>query len=381
MKKILIIHNKYRTEGGEDIAVSNEIELLKKYFNVRVLIYDNKIKSISDILSFIFLSNYSINKEIMDTVGKFKPDVVYFNNTWFKVSLGIFKKLIANKSKILIKLHNFRYDCTKSLLSSRHLVGAKLCPACGFSKNKFHPFNKYFKESYIKSLFVIYFNKKYIKFLKNNKISIVVLTEFHKNFLLRKHGIKDNVYIIPNYIKSIMSPKNNSNYFIYAGRISNEKGVAELIEAFLNSKFKTHRLQILGTGPALIELQKRFSQENILFLGQIPNTETINLISNSLGVLSATKLYEGQPTLLCEALLNEIPCIFPNSGGITEFLPASYPLTFQQYDYDDLLAKINFLYDNYENDNYLSDGKKFIQKKLDKISISNKFTEIMQDDI
>ena len=55
MKKILIIHNKYRTEGGEDIAVSNEIELLKKYFNVRVLIYDNKIKSISDILSFIFL--------------------------------------------------------------------------------------------------------------------------------------------------------------------------------------------------------------------------------------------------------------------------------------------------------------------------------------
>ena len=48
MKKILIIHNKYRTEGGEDIAVSNEIELLKKYFNVRVLIYDNKIKSISD---------------------------------------------------------------------------------------------------------------------------------------------------------------------------------------------------------------------------------------------------------------------------------------------------------------------------------------------
>ncbi len=381
MKKILIIHNKYRDEGGEDIAVSKEIELLKKYFDVRVIIYKNKIKSISDILSLIFLTNYSLNKEIMNTINKFNPDIVYFNNTWFRISLGIFKRLIANNSKILIKLHNFRYDCTKSLLSARHLDGAEFCPACGFSQYKLHSFNKYFKESYLKSLFAIYFNKKYIKILQNNKISIAVLTEFHKNFLSRKYGIKDNVYVIPNFINGIELQKNSSDYLIYAGRISNEKGVRELIEAFLNSKFSMHRLKILGTGPALVELKKRFPQENIMFLGQLPNTETVNLISNSLGVLSATKLYEGQPTLLCEALLNEIPCIFPNSGGITEFLPTTYPLIFKQYDYDDLVAKINFLYDKNETDDYLLEGKQYIQKKLDKSYIVNKYTEIIKNDI
>tara|TARA_Y100000389_G_scaffold110853_1_gene107945 strand:+ start:3032 stop:4177 length:1146 start_codon:yes stop_codon:yes gene_type:complete len=381
VKKILIIHNKYRDEGGEDIAVSKEIELLKKYFDVRVIIYKNKIKSISDILSLIFLTNYSLNKEIMNTINKFNPDIVYFNNTWFRISLGIFKRLIANNSKILIKLHNFRYDCTKSLLSARHLDGAEFCPACGFSQYKLHSFNKYFKESYLKSLFAIYFNKKYIKILQNNKISIAVLTEFHKNFLSRKYGIKDNVYVIPNFINGIELQKNSSDYLIYAGRISNEKGVRELIEAFLNSKFSMHRLKILGTGPALVELKKRFPQENIMFLGQLPNTETVNLISNSLGVLSATKLYEGQPTLLCEALLNEIPCIFPNSGGITEFLPTTYPLIFKQYDYDDLVAKINFLYDKNETDDYLLEGKQYIQKKLDKSYIVNKYTEIIKNDI
>ena len=381
MKKILIIHNKYRDEGGEDIAVSNEIELLKKNFDVRVIIYKNKIKSISDILSLIFLTNYSLNKEIMNTVNKFNPDIVYFNNTWFRISLGIFKKLIENNSKILIKLHNFRYNCTKSLLSARHLDGEEICPACGFSQYKLHSFNKYFKESYLKSLFAIYFNKKYIKILQNNKISIAVLTEFHKNFLSRKYGIKDNVYVIPNFINGIETQKNNSDYLIYAGRISNEKGVKELIEAFLNSKFSMHRLKILGTGPALVELKKRFPQENIMFLGQLPNTETVNLISNSLGVLSATKLYEGQPTLLCEALLNEIPCIFPNSGGIAEFLPTTYPLTFKQYDYDDLLVKINFLYDKNVTDDYLLEGKQYIQKKLDKSYIVNKYTEIIKNDI
>ena len=32
MKKILIVHNKYRNLGGEDIAVIQEIEVLKKLF-------------------------------------------------------------------------------------------------------------------------------------------------------------------------------------------------------------------------------------------------------------------------------------------------------------------------------------------------------------
>ena len=34
MKKILIVHNKYQNIGGEDIAVENEIEILKKYYKV-----------------------------------------------------------------------------------------------------------------------------------------------------------------------------------------------------------------------------------------------------------------------------------------------------------------------------------------------------------
>ena len=79
--------------------------------------------------------------------------------------------------------------------------------------------------------------------------------------------------------------------------------------------------------------------------------------------------------------MNEIPCIFPNSGGIAEFLPTTYPLTFKQYDYDDLLVKINFLYDKNVTDDYLSDGKQYIQKKLDKSYIVNKYTEIIKNDI
>ena len=46
MKKILVIHNKYRETGGEDIAVSNEIKLLEQKFKVKVLYFDNNISNL-----------------------------------------------------------------------------------------------------------------------------------------------------------------------------------------------------------------------------------------------------------------------------------------------------------------------------------------------
>ena len=45
MKKILVVHNKYRNLGGEDIAVANEVALLKQYFKVEELYFENTIKN------------------------------------------------------------------------------------------------------------------------------------------------------------------------------------------------------------------------------------------------------------------------------------------------------------------------------------------------
>ena len=41
MKKILVIHNRYRILGGEDIAVENEVNILSKHFDVKTLYFNN----------------------------------------------------------------------------------------------------------------------------------------------------------------------------------------------------------------------------------------------------------------------------------------------------------------------------------------------------
>ena len=44
MDKILLIHNNYRLQGGEDIAVKNELNLLKENYEVKSIFFENEIK-------------------------------------------------------------------------------------------------------------------------------------------------------------------------------------------------------------------------------------------------------------------------------------------------------------------------------------------------
>ena len=73
MKKILVIHTNYQTKGGEDIAVENEINFLKKYYEVETLIFSNKkVNSLSTIFSFILQNNFSSNNILKNKLDIFQ---------------------------------------------------------------------------------------------------------------------------------------------------------------------------------------------------------------------------------------------------------------------------------------------------------------------
>jgi glycosyltransferase involved in cell wall biosynthesis len=185
------------------------------------------------------------------------------------------------------------------------------------------------------------FGKAFFKILRDHKINIVVLTEFHKRFLANSGVSSKLVTVFPNYLSieldNFNTQKKKEKYFIYAGRISKEKGVEELITAFLSCELKKTNLYILGNGPNLNYLENKYKNKNIFFKNQLSNEESIDCIKNAACVVTATKLHEGQPTLLCEASMMKVPSIFPQNGGISEFFPPNYKLSFKQFDYEDLI--------------------------------------------
>jgi len=314
-------------------------------------------------------------------INEFNPDLIYLHNSWFKASLSIFKIIEKSKIPTVIKLHNFRYYCTKSFLSKNHLNGEEFCKACGYQGKKYRIINKYFKDSLLKSLLVIIYGKRYFSKLKSNKFKLLVLTEFHKKFLKNKLNINSKVYIHPNLItldRVIDDGKNNT--ISYAGRISEEKGVDDLVESFIKADLKNTKLQIIGDGPLAKNLKNKFmNNKNIIFHDFIENSNVISLLKGSKAVVTATKLYEGQPTLLCEASLLGVPAIFPKTGGIEEFFPVDYPLSFEQFNYDDLIN----IFQNIDSMDSLKDigakNKEYISDLLHEQKLLKNFKELIND--
>jgi len=370
MKRILIINTTYKEKGGEDTNIIDEVDFLKENYEVDYLEYKNagRVKFL-DSLAFLTSSNRESNKKLRMKIIEHKPDIVYVHNTWYKGNLGIFKVLKKENIKVFIKLHNFRYNCTRTFSISKHLQGNKVCYMCNLKKSNFY-FNKYFQESYLKSIFVIIYGRRYFKILKNYNFNLLVMTNFQKEFLINLGFNTDNVHIYKNPTFQNENPeyKVNSDYLVYAGRITEEKGVYELLEAWNRSKRENLILKIIGSGELLESLKGNEKYQNVHFLGELGHKETLEVIKDAKGVMTATKMYEGQPRLLCEASINGVPSLFPKFGGMSEFFPKEYILKFEQFNYEDLSKKIELFtnevlleeisIDIINNSNYIFDKKK-----------------------
>ena len=384
MKKILLIHTEYTQTGGEDIAVRKEIEFLCKYFEVETLIFNNTNNlNIKDLMALLKNKNNESIKLFLDKLNKFNPDYIYIHNLWFKASIGILDFALKNKYKVYLKLHNFRYDCTKSFLASIHLNNKQFCEACGFKKNKFKMFNKYYEDSLAKSILVNNFGRKYFKMLKNNNLNILTLTQHHKDFLVNLGVKSEKIFVQPNPVPNIKNIKNEKNerkkQIIYAGRISEEKGIIELLNAWNAIDTKGYKLIIVGEGPMYSEIETLVKDSNSIKLyGYRENKEVLKLIRESKAVVTATKLFEGQPTLLCEASALSTPSIFPDTGGIKDFFPEEYVLKFEQYDYKKLSDKLEHVIKSKDLESIGKNNQTFISSYLDEDKIFASFNSILE---
>tara|TARA_B100002019_G_C21204368_1_gene565829 strand:+ start:23 stop:1195 length:1173 start_codon:yes stop_codon:yes gene_type:complete len=384
LQKILVINTKYRVFGGEDANIVDELNFLKNYYHVDYLEYDNADKiTISDLIGFIFQNNFSSNSKLKHKLRSFKPDIVYVHNTWFKAGLGIFQILRKENIKTVHKIHNYRFDCSRFLLSKNHLRNYTQCPACGIKKENLGIYNKYFSESILKSIFINFYSKNYFKILKTYRIQILVLSKFQKNYL-EKLGVADNkVSIYSNPIdishKEFSHYNSESSSVIFAGRLVETKGIEEILKIWNSIDTKNLTLEIIGSVDETSNLFKNYNSKKIKFIGELNNSEVKRKIKTSRAVIMASKLYEGQPRVLLEASSYGVPSIYPSFGGMNDFFPNNYKLSFKQFNYKDLKNKILMLHDS----KLLSDESKAIKKHLienyDEEFLSYRFKNILNN--
>ncbi len=156
---------------------------------------------------------------------------------------------------------------------------------------------------------IVKFGKKW---LYPNTTGFIAQTKRAAKYNENKFGDKLNIKIIPNAIKPVETHSDivREDQIVYVGRLSKEKGVARLIEAFSKIQDKDWKLILAGDGPEsdnLQQLVKELSlQSRVLFLGKV-NEIDILLARSSIFVLPS--YLEGFPNALCEAMSAGLPSI------------------------------------------------------------------------
>jgi glycosyltransferase involved in cell wall biosynthesis len=150
----------------------------------------------------------------------------------------------------------------------------------------------------------------------------VALSAFARDKMVEGGFDCQKVSVIPHFVEdpgpSPQVPRDGSILFI--GRLSAEKGVADLIRAAARLKF-LHRVRIVGDGPErdrLKALSSEYGKELNIVAGALPRSQIIQEFRNASCVVQPSHVYETFGRSIMEGFASGRPAIVPRHGALTE---------------------------------------------------------------
>jgi len=112
--------------------------------------------------------------------------------------------------------------------------------------------------------------------------------------------------------------------------LEEEKGLLDLISIWKNLRVHKFELHIIGEGKLVnfVQLQGE-KYENIIFHGNLSNENVLKHLESSRALIFPTRLYEGQPTIILEALACNTPIISPDIPFLNTYLKEDKILTYK----------------------------------------------------
>ena len=106
------------------------------------------------------------------------------------------------------------------------------------------------------------------------------------------------------------------SHFLFVGRLSQEKGLANLLRAW---RKVDARLVVVGDGPESDQL-RTLAPSNVEFTGAVDRAAVTGMLSSARALLLPSVCYEGQPRTILEAFAAGVPVIASRIGALPELV-------------------------------------------------------------
>ena len=324
--RILLSHNYYRSTApsGEDAVFLNERSLLEN--RCEVVSYERHNDDIDEStlgrkvrLGFNAAWSRKTYEDLCALIHKSKPDIAHFYNTFPLITASAYAACQDNGVPVVQTVQNYRFVCPNGLL----LRGGKPCEDC-FGTNLI-PAIRYrcYRASLPATGAVVWslLSNRWRGTYHNLVNRYIAPTQFGANKLVQGGLPKYSMEVKPNFLPVIPAPGTGSGgYALFAGRLSPEKGLRNLLEAW--KSVRGLRLKIAGEGPLREELQSLASMHHlpVEFLGCVSYSEVLDLTRDAIMLVVPSEWYEGFPMVVVQSLACGTPVIASRLGSLDEIV-------------------------------------------------------------
>lgn len=308
------------------------------------------------LLKLLDRSFYSIEarKKLKALMRNRDIDVAYILHFLRWISPSIFAELSHRSIPIIVRISDFEYMCTGAHL----LRDGKICELC--VGNKLWPSVKYRCVQGSTTLSII----QYLAMSLYRKIGIldkidafICPSQFTLEKMVEAGYDEKKLFHVPTLVDSEkVSPSFKSgNYILYFGRISYEKGINVLLDAFVKydraSGSDSLPLYIILTrgieAPEVIARVKSENMRGVKVLGGLSPSDFYSYVQNSAFTVVPSLFYENLPNVILESYAYGKPVIGSRRGSVLEVIrDGETGLLFEAGNTDDLAEKIRWMADH-----------------------------------
>jgi glycosyltransferase involved in cell wall biosynthesis len=354
--KIIIVHNRYKQPGGEDVVFEQERRLLERSgHEVQVYCRDNsETDSYVGVERLVLLQKSIWSKDTYKEFGELlrreKPDVVHVHNIWVMISPSIYWACHDAGVPVVQTFHNYRLLCP----AGTFFRDGKTCEECmdhGQWRSVLH--GCYRDSRLITAAKAIMLATHRRRGTWTTAIDCyITLSEFSRKQFLRGGLPAEKLFVKPNFVHpdpGVCADK--GDYTLFVGRLSPEKRVSTILNAWTQLESRIP-LFIVGGGPEAVRLEKTAALSNLThvhFQGYLPRDQGLDFMRRARFLIFSSEWYENFPVTIAEAFACGVPVICSRMGAMQEIVEDGRTgLHFTAGDAQDLAAKVEWAWNHPE---------------------------------
>jgi len=273
-----------------------------------------------------------------------KPSIVHVHNTFVRISPSVFSACQEVGIPVVHTLHNYRLMCPTGLFYR----DGHVCEECvekslwsGIRHGCYHDSGS--ATAVVAGMIAVH---RMLRTWSRPGHFYIALSQFARHKFVESGLADERIFVKPNFVHPDPGlPSEKEQYAVFAGRLSSEKRVDNLLRAWERSKSRFPVL-ILGDGPERAGLEEAARQRNLSgidFKGRVPREQVIEIIRKARFLIFPSELYENFPVAIVEAFACSTPVICSRMGAMQEIVSdGSTGLQFTPGQIDDLAEKMDW---------------------------------------